>query len=78
MRCSRFAARSAKRSAARTRSNSYTERRYGSFERSITLPAAVEPEAVSAEHDKGVLTIRLPKASQERPKRITIRSQPAQ
>ncbi len=52
----------------------YTERRYGSFERSLTLPSAVDPEAVHATHDKGVLTVTLPKSSRERPRKIEIRA----
>lgn len=52
----------------------YSERRYGSFERSLTLPVAVDADAVRAAHDKGVLTITLPKSSQERPRKIEIRA----
>ena len=39
------------------------ERRYGSFQRSFTFPADVEPDKVAAEFDDGVLTVRLPKSS---------------
>lgn len=38
------------------------ERRYGSFQRSLTLPAEVVADQVSAQFDKGVLKITLPKA----------------
>lgn len=37
------------------------ERRSGSFSRSLTLPAAVKEDKVSAEYKDGVLTINLPK-----------------
>jgi HSP20 family protein len=38
-----------------------SERRYGAFERRITLPSDVKADAVAAEFKKGVLTITLPK-----------------
>ncbi len=40
------------------------ERKYGSFERSIPMPANVDPEKITAKYDLGVLTIQLPKKSQ--------------
>lgn len=52
---------------------SYTERRFGSFRRSITLPAAVDAGKVSAKHRNGVVTIVLPKLESERPKRIPVK-----
>jgi len=50
------------------------ERRYGSFSRSISLPATVKSEAIEASYDAGVLTLRLPKAEAARPKRIQIKN----
>src|SRR5213075_3521054 len=38
------------------------ERTYGTFERSFTLPATVEPKDINATYDQGVLTITLPKS----------------
>ena len=38
-----------------------TERRYGSFFRSLELPANTKPAEVSAEFDKGVLMLHVPK-----------------
>jgi len=38
------------------------ERSYGSFSRTIPLPVQVDPDQVSAEFRKGVLTVVLPKA----------------
>jgi HSP20 family protein len=38
-----------------------TERSYGSFQRSIALPEGVDAEKVSAEFNKGVLTVKAPK-----------------
>lgn len=38
----------------------FTERRFGSFERSFALPANVEADNIDATFDKGVLTVKLP------------------
>ena len=51
-----------------------SERRYGSFHRTIELPAETKPEAVSAEYDKGVLTLKIGKAEGATPKRIPIKT----
>ncbi len=40
------------------------ERRYGSFRRSFRVPDTVDPEAVAASFDKGVLTVTLPKRAE--------------
>lgn len=50
----------------------HSERRFGSFRRSVALPATVDREKISAEYDKGVLTIRLEKAEEASPKRIPV------
>ena len=50
------------------------ERRFGSFGRSVTLPVAVNAEAVDANYDNGVLTLTVPKAEEVKPKRITIKA----
>ena len=54
-----------------------SERRYGSFERRVSLPSDVDPEKISAEFKKGVLTITLPKDEQAsgRSRKISINSQ---
>lgn len=49
------------------------ERRYGSFTRSITLPRGIRGEAIEANYETGVLTLRLPKAEEMKPKRISVR-----
>lgn len=49
------------------------ERRFGRFERTITLPAAPAADQASADFDKGILTIRLPKAESARLKTIPVR-----
>jgi HSP20 family protein len=48
------------------------ERSYGSFRRSLTLPEGIDPEAVSASFDKGVLEVRIPKPEQRKPRRVAI------
>ena len=49
------------------------ERRFGSFTRSITLPAPVRADAVEAEYHNGVLMLTLPKTEDVKPKRISVR-----
>jgi len=48
------------------------ERQYGSFTRSFTLPTTVDAEKVSANYDKGVLRIALPKKAEAKPKQIKV------
>ena len=48
------------------------ERSYGSFSRSLTLPKGIDPEAVTAAFDRGVLEVRVPKPEQRKPRRISI------
>jgi HSP20 family protein len=42
------------------------ERSYGAFQRAFTLPRTVDPEKITAEFDKGVLKVRLPKTQEAR------------
>jgi len=51
-----------------------SERRFGSFKRSIQLPAPVDAEKVSAEHRNGVVLIKLKKERNAVPKRIPVQS----
>jgi len=48
------------------------ERSFGRFSRSLTLPDGVDADGVSAEFDRGVLTVRIPKPEQRKPRRIEI------
>jgi HSP20 family protein len=48
------------------------ERRYGSFNRSIRFPIAVDTDAVEATYNNGILSLNIPKAEAAKPKRITI------
>lgn len=48
------------------------ERAIGSFNRTLTLPEGVDLDAISASFDRGVLTVRIPKPEQRKPRRIEI------
>jgi HSP20 family protein len=48
------------------------EHRSGSLQRTIALPAAVSSENAEARIENGVLTLRLPKAQEARPRRISV------
>ena len=48
------------------------ERQYGSFTRTFTLPQTVDTENVSANYDKGVLKVSLPKRAEAKPKQIKV------
>jgi HSP20 family protein len=50
------------------------ERRFGSFQRSIYLPTPIQSDKVQANFDSGVLTLRLPKTEEVKPKRIPVRA----
>ena len=50
------------------------EHRWGSFERSVALPTAVVSERADADFENGILTIRLPKAEEVKPKTITVKA----
>jgi HSP20 family protein len=48
------------------------ERQYGAFTRTFTVPQTVDTENVSANYDKGVLKISLPKKAEAKPKQIKV------
>jgi HSP20 family protein len=49
------------------------ERHYGSFTRSFTLPTTVDVASIDASYKDGVLTIRLPRREEAKPKQITVK-----
>ena len=51
---------------------SYVETSYGSFSRSIMIPSIVDLEMISADFNKGVLEIELPKMADIQPKKINV------
>lgn len=62
-----------KRDERKDEKNRLVERSYGSFTRSFQLPFAPDPEKVTADCDRGVLTIKLPKgAEKDQSRRIAI------
>lgn len=62
-----------KRSTRTNEEHGYSERQYGRFERSISLPSNIDEEKCSAEFRDGVLVITLPKAAErQRGKRIPL------
>jgi HSP20 family protein len=50
------------------------ERSYGSFSRSLTLPDGVDAEGISANFDRGVLEVRIPKPEERKPRRVEIKA----
>ncbi len=50
----------------------YSERRYGSFQRSVELPVEVEADKVAANYKDGVLELTLPKSERAKPKQIKV------
>src|SRR5436190_17785665 len=48
------------------------ERSFGRFSRSLTLPEGVNADAISANFDKGVLEVSIPKPEERKPRRISI------
>ncbi len=50
------------------------ERRYGAFQRAVSLPTAVKADEANAEFKDGVLTVTLPKADQAKPRTIPVRT----
>lgn len=48
------------------------ERAYGQFQRSVTLPQGVKADEISAGFDNGVLTVRVPKADEVKPRKIAV------
>ena len=50
------------------------ERSYGSFSRSITVPANVDAAKIEASYEDGVLEVSLPKAPEVKPKKIAVKA----
>ena len=48
------------------------ERAFGGFSRSLTLPQSVDASAISANFDRGVLEVRIPKPEEKKPTRVEI------
>ena len=50
------------------------ERAFGTFERSFQLPGAINGDEVEASLKHGILTIKLPKAAELRPRKIKVKA----
>jgi HSP20 family protein len=50
------------------------DRPTGRFDYRVTLPGATDPESVEARLADGVLTVRVPKPAQSRPRRIEVKN----
>jgi len=49
-----------------------SERFFGRFQRTVTLPAPVAADKIKAQYKDGVLTVTLPKAEEAKPKQIDV------
>jgi HSP20 family protein len=50
------------------------ERARGSFSRSLQLPVALDSEKIEANYHDGILSVKLPKAAEARPRKITVKA----
>jgi HSP20 family protein len=50
----------------------HTERRYGTFSRSFSLPQTVDTSKVVAEYKNGVLAVRIPLREEAKPRQVKI------
>jgi hypothetical protein len=50
----------------------YSETSYGSFSRSMVIPSVVDVDKITANFDKGVLEIDLPKNVEVQPKKVSV------
>jgi HSP20 family protein len=48
------------------------ERRYGRYQRSFTVPPTVRGDACEANYENGVLSVRVPKSEEAKPRRIQV------
>jgi len=49
------------------------ERRFGMFQRSVSLPVPVNADKVDAVYENGILTLHIPKAEEVKPKHISVK-----
>ena len=50
------------------------ERAEGTFSRTLTLPAPIDPERIDARYADGILTLTLPKAEEAKPRQIVVKT----
>lgn len=59
-------------SQRKEKGQTYSERRYGRFQRSFALPAGIDVAKVEANYQDGVLRVYVPKAESVKPRQIQI------
>ncbi len=52
----------------------YREQRYGAFSRTLSIPVPVVADEAEAEFENGILTLKLPKAEEVKPKPIQVKA----
>ena len=52
----------------------WSERRSGSFVRTVPLPEYVEADRIEARYDRGTLTLTAPKAPGKGPRRVQVKA----
>jgi HSP20 family protein len=52
----------------------YRERRYGTSHRQLQLPVRVQGDAANATFEDGVLTLRIPKAEEVKPRQVKVKA----
>jgi len=67
--------RAAKKEETKTEKGPYMrhERYEGEMSRSVTLPSAIDASKVEATYEHGILTLRIPKAEEAKPKQIPVK-----
>jgi HSP20 family protein len=56
----------------KTKDRYVSERRYGSFRRSVQLPSSIDPGKIEAHYKSGILTVALPKSAEAQKKQTVI------
>ena len=66
-----------KKQSTETKEKGYhhVERIYGSFRRDFTLPSNVDQSKIKASCKNGLLTVTIPKAEEEKPTKIQVKSE---
>jgi HSP20 family protein len=59
---------------ARERGWYRVERAFGRFSRSLTLPEGINADAIEADFSHGVLSVRIPKPEERKPRRVQIKA----
>jgi len=65
--------RAARKAESEEKERGFREWRRQEFFRSVTLPSGTDSDKVDAEYRNGVLTVKLPRTEQSKPRRIQVR-----